>query len=704
MIRSIFFIWLGIWSWNSLAHAAAPAAAATDHARVEVLAEHTVVEPGGATWLAVRLSLADGWHTYWKNPGDSGEPTRLDWTLPEGTEVGEIVWPVPERIPFGPFVNFGYHGEPIHLVRLEIAGDWPVGRSIRVDVRARWLVCEEICIPEEADLGIDLDVGAAARLAGERSAAVFAQARRNLPPTQPVRGAFGVADGVLSLELSRTDLPAVARDFFFFPGEWGAVEPGAPQDWSVTGDTVVARLTAGPAMPTAILEGIAVLSDPDTGERQAVRIEALPSAATGGNARAPGSPVISTLALWQAVLLAIAGGMLLNLMPCVLPVLSIKALGLVSHSRSPRTLRASGIAYTAGVLCSFALLAVILIGLRSAGAAAGWGFQLQSPGFVAAMSYLLFSMALVLSLGLDLGSGLAGIGDRLTRGSGMAGSFFTGALAAVVATPCTAPFMASAIGFALSQPAAVAATVLLAIGFGLALPYLLLTFVPAWTRFLPRPGPWMLRLKQALAFPLYATVIWLLWVAGQQIGVDGVARILLGLLLLSLALWIYSAWRGDHGRVRRAATAAALLLVGVAISLAVPAARTVQPVTETGDHLPSVPFAENEIERLRASGRAVFVNMTAAWCITCLVNERVALGTDAVREALASRQIVYMKGDWTNRDARISRYLWSFGRAGVPLYVLYPAGEGAPRVLPQILTENMLLEAIDALGQPRETT
>ncbi len=704
MIRSIFFIWLGIWSWNSLAHASAPAAAATDHARVELLAEHTVVEPGGETWLAVRLSLADGWHTYWKNPGDSGEPTRLDWTLPEGTEVGEIVWPVPERIPFGPFVNFGYHGEPIHLVRLEIAGDWPVGRSIRVDVRARWLVCEEICIPEEADLGIDLDVGAAARLAGERSAAVFAQARRNLPPTQPVRGAFGVADGALSLELSRTDLPAVARDFFFFPGEWGAVEPGAPQDWSVTGDTVVARLTAGPAMPTAILEGIAVLSDPDTGERQAVRIEALPSAATGGNARATGSPVISTLTLWQAVLLAIAGGMLLNLMPCVLPVLSIKALGLVSHSRSPRTLRASGIAYTAGVLCSFALLAVILIGLRSAGAAAGWGFQLQSPGFVAAMSYLLFSMALVLSLGLDLGSGLAGIGDRLTRGSGVAGSFFTGALAAVVATPCTAPFMASAIGFALSQPAAVAATVLLAIGFGLALPYLLLTFVPAWTRFLPRPGPWMLRLKQALAFPLYATVIWLLWVAGQQIGVDGVARILLGLLLLSLALWIYSAWRGDHGRVRRAATAAALLLVGVAISLAVPAARTVQPVTETGDHLPSVPFAENEIERLRASGRAVFVNMTAAWCITCLVNERVALGTDAVREALASRQIVYMKGDWTNRDARISRYLWSFGRAGVPLYVLYPAGEGAPRVLPQILTENMLLEAIDALGQPRETT
>ena len=681
------------------AEAAAPAAVTTGHARAELFAEHDAAAAGEGTWLALRLTLDEGWHTYWKNPGDSGEATRLDWTLPEGVEAGEIVWPAPERIPFGPFVNFGFHGAPVHLVRLDIADDWPAGQPVRIEVFASWLVCEEICIPEEARLGLDLEVAATARLAADPVAGIFAAARAATPAALPLSGSFAVADGTLQIELAGADLRGAAETLFFFPDQWGWIEPSTPQTWAFREQELIGRMTPGPALPAGDLGGVAVFVDDRSGDRRAVRV-----LATGaGVPPLIDSPAAARLGVWQALLFAIIGGLILNLMPCVLPVLSIKALSLVTHGESRGALRRSGLAYTAGVLCCFAILGVVLIAVRSAGAAAGWGFQLQSPGFVVAMSYVLFAMALVLSLGLDPGAGLAGAGDGLTRRGGLAGSFFTGALAAVVATPCTAPFMAAAIGFALVQPAPVAMTVMLAVGLGLALPFLVLTFVPAWTRWLPRPGAWMTRLKQGLAFPLYATVLWLLWVAGQQIGIDGMVRVLSGLLLLALAIWLFSVWRHDRGGSRMAAIGCAIAAVVGSVFVALTSVRAPEAPLRVADSV-SVPFAEGEIPAIRASGRAVFVNMTAAWCITCLVNERVALDTESVRDALAARSIVYMKGDWTNRDAAISSYLASFGRAGVPLYVLYPPGDGAPRVLPQILTESSLLDALDQLGDDGEST
>lgn len=680
---------------SAIAPAAAmpPSAVTTAHARAEILAEHEAVAPGGGTWLAVRLDLEDGWHTYWRNPGDSGEATRLEWRLPEGVTAGDIVWPTPERIPFGPFVNFGFHGEPVHLVRLDVAEDVSADRPIRVEVLAKWLVCEEICIPEQALLGLDIAVEPEPRRADASTLRIFSAARRDAPPAEAIEASFAAVDGALQLEIATPALPSAIADFFFFPAEWGAVEPSAPQAWSLAGGKLVARLGSGPEVPEAAMSGIAVVVDGE-GEQQALRLRAdrvaVPMAA----------PTAPAFGIWRAILLALAGGMLLNLMPCVLPVLSIKAMSLVSHGQAGSTLRASGLAYTAGVLFCFLLLGVALIALRAAGVAAGWGFQLQSPGFVVAMSYLLFAMGLVLSLGLDPGAGLAGIGDGLAQRGGVAGSFFTGALAAVVATPCTAPFMAAAIGFALAQPPAISLAVMLAVGMGLALPFLALTFVPAWTRWLPKPGPWMGRLKQGLAFPLYATALWLVWVAGQQIGVDGLARVLAGLLLLALALWVYAQWRHDGGRARRVATVMASILAVLALALAAVPTRDPGRGAIQADSF-SVPFVEEEIARHRASGQAVFVNMTAAWCITCLVNERVALDTPAVRAALTSGRVVYMKGDWTNRDAAITRYLGAFGRAGVPLYVLYPPGDGEPLVLPQILTEKSLL---DALGGVIEST
>jgi len=700
MTRLIFTLAAAIWLAGATAEAAAPAQATTGHARVELFAEHAVAAAGDGTWLALRLTLDDGWHTYWKNPGDSGEATRLEWSVPDGVEPGEIVWPAPERIPFGPFVNFGFHGAPVHLVKLNIADDWPVGQPLRVEVLANWLVCEEICIPEEATLGLELEVARVAQSAAEPVAGIFAAARAATPVALPLSGAFTVADGALQIELARGDIAAAAETLFFFPDQWGWIEPSTPQTWSYRGQKLVGRMAPGPAPPAGEFAGVAVYTAIQSGERRAVRISAVDiGAAVAETPQAATTP----MSVWQALVFAILGGLILNLMPCVLPVLSIKALSLVAHGGTRSELRRSGIAYTAGVLGCFALLGLILVGLRSAGEAAGWGFQLQSPGFVAAMSYMLFAMALVLSLGLDPGAGLAGAGDGLTRRGGLSGSFFTGALAAVVATPCTAPFMAAAIGFALIQPAAVAMTIMLALGFGLALPFVLLTFVPAWTRWLPRPGAWMSRLKQGLAFPLYATVVWLLWVAGQQVGIDGLVRLLFGLLLLALALWLYSVWRREVGAARQVATVVSIAALGAALVLGVTSVRKAEPAVRVADSS-SVPFAEDDIAAIRASGRAVFVNMTAAWCITCLVNERVALDTRAVRDALSARDVVYMKGDWTNRDAAITRYLASFGRAGVPLYVLYPPGDGAPRVLPQILTESSLLEALGALDQYGEAT
>jgi thiol:disulfide interchange protein DsbD len=408
------------------------------------------------------------------------------------------------------------------------------------------------------------------------------------------------------------------------------------------------------------------------------------------------------LSLLTAMGLAMLGGLILNLMPCVLPVLSIKTLALVGHTgTSPGVIRRHGLAYTGGVLVCFAALAGALLALRAAGAQIGWGFQLQSPLVVTALAYLLFTLGLSLSGFLVIGGRLAGVGHGLAARPGYTGSFFTGALATVAATPCTAPFMGAAVGYALSQPPAVAIAVFEALGLGLALPFLALTLVPAWRRLLPRPGPWMARLSQALAFPLYASAAWLVWVVSRQAGPDGVALVLVGLLLIAFGAWLHHATRGAAPRWRRAATGFALVSAAVAIALA-PLAAASPPAPRHG--VPAgvdwEPFSPGRLAELRAQGKPVFVNFTAAWCITCLVNERVALRGPAVAEAFSRRGVVYLKADWTSRSAEIASVLESFGRSGVPLYVIYPPRHGRtaapePRVLPQILSEGTLIDAID---------
>lgn len=414
-------------------------------------------------------------------------------------------------------------------------------------------------------------------------------------------------------------------------------------------------------------------------------------ATSGGPATAA---LRSSLSLWAAVILAMAGGVVLNLMPCVFPVLSIKVLSLVGHSgESASRVRLHGLAYGAGVLASFALLAAVLLSLRTAGAEIGWGFQLQSPVVVATLAFLLFAMGLGLSGALHMGASLAGIGDRLTRGGGLSASFFTGVLATIVATPCTGPFMGAAIGFAITQSPATAVTVFLALGFGLALPFMVLTFSPPLLRLMPKPGPWMDRLKQALAFPLYATVAWLIWVLSQQVDPTGLFLALIGLVVVALAVWLAGFMQGDGRFAPRIAGAGVVVslaaLAGVLLALG---SSSLGPATthQFARNGQAEPFSQKRLDELVAEGRPVFVNMTAAWCITCLVNERTALSGSAFRSALADRGITYLKGDWTNQNPEITRLLERYGRGGVPLYLFYD-GRSDPTVLPQVLTEATVL-------------
>jgi thiol:disulfide interchange protein DsbD len=650
----------------------------TPHAEVRLLSETPSAVPGGTLWLGIRFDLAPHWHVYWRNPGDSGEPPRADWQLPAGWQADEIRWPVPQRIPVGPLVNYGYEDSVIFLVPVEVGRD--ASGTARIGAELSWLVCREEGIPESGGVDIALPV---AQDPGPRDPA-FATARGLLPLAFDGQAGYSRADdGGLGLHLEHTGWPLQqAAGAWFAPFDWGPVSPSGAQPWSVAGDRLDIRLPPGeaPLAPGRALAGLLVVTEAsaDGPLTRGFALEAREIAK-------PPDSVGTTLAL--ALLLALLGGLLLNLMPCVLPVLSIKVIGLVQHA-GPASGR-HGLAFAAGVLLTFATLAALLIGLRAGGAALGWGFQLQEPLVVIALMYLMLAVALNLSGVYALGGRMTGVGQGMTEHGGLRGSFATGVLAVVVASPCTAPFMGTALGFALTRPAYESLLVFLFLGAGFALPLLLLSLAPHWTRRLPRPGPWMERLRNALAFPMYGAAAWLLWVLSQQADASVLAAALAGGLLLAFALW----WYGQPLRNRQArlAVSAIALLAGLGLATAA----SIDPRAAAPGSAPGADaWSAARVAALQAEGRAVLVNFTAAWCITCKVNEQVALDTAAVRAALESNDVAYLKGDWTRRDAAITAELERHGRSGVPLYLLYPATGGEPRVLPQLLTEGLLLQAL----------
>lgn len=668
LVTALLMIALAMPAW-----ALESAPVASKRATVTLVSDTDAISSEAAFRVGLRFRLAEGWHTYWHNPGDAGVPPDLTLDLPAGATVSAIDWPAPARVAEGPVMTYAYTGEFLLPVTVRARG------PLTLTAHAHWLVCKDICVPEEADFSLALPAGPPAPNA---QAAAFAAHDRSVPRVSPWDASIA-ADGSLFVrgpELRR----GTVTDAWFIPEAGGRIDDDAAQPLSVRDDGFVLSLKLAAGFDrTQGLSGILSVLD-HTGMRTDVALHA-----------AAGSPPPPETALPKVLLFAFLGGLILNLMPCVFPILAMKAVGLAS-GLSRGAARGHGIAYTVGVMVTFAGLALALLAARSAGAAAGWGFQFQSPVFVVAMAWILFAVGLNLSGVFQIGTGLMGVGGNLAGRTGHWGDFFTGLLAVLVATPCTAPFMGVAIAAGIAAPPPVTVLVFLAMGLGLASPYLLIALVPGFGRLLPRPGRWMEILKQALAFPMYGASVWLLWVTSQEAGSPGVLVAAAGCVLIGFAAW---AWELGHTTLTRRANrrfahsvAVAAILVALGVLTGVSGAPSDR--AETGAAGGAEVFSAARLAALRAAGKPVFVNMTAAWCVTCLVNERVAIRTDAVRQAFAAGEVTYLKGDWTRQDPEISTFLRDHGRDGVPLYMFYPAGGRAPTELPQILTEGAVLAAL----------
>ncbi|WP_235835303.1 protein-disulfide reductase DsbD family protein [Piscinibacter terrae] len=688
------------------AGAVPPAQAQTEQVTARLLAATTAVQPGQTLLVGVQQGIIEHWHTYWVNPGDSGLATTLAWTLPAGASAGPIQWPVPTRIAVGPIVNYGYANEVTLLSSLRVPQGLRDGDVFDVQAKVDWLVCEDTCIPQQVTLGLSLPVRSGVA-AASADAARLQQAQARLPSATSLKPQWRVEGQRLQLSLPSADLPAHDAAYFF-PRRWGVVAQGETQQLQHDKSGWVLSLGAGESPPKTgdAADGVLVLQEKGRVVQalalghDPAPVQALAASAARTLPPAPAAAGEASPSLALALLMALAGGLLLNLMPCVFPVLTIKALSLMQQAEaSRRTVRLHGLAYAAGVLLSFVVLAAVLIALKAAGDSAGWGFQFQSPAFVLLMALLMLALGLSLSGVATFGGSVTGIGSSLAARGGAGGSFFTGVLATLVATPCTAPFMGAAMGYALTQPAGITLAVFLSLGLGMALPYLLLCEWPALQRLLPRPGAWMERLKQAMAFPMYASAAWLVWVLTRQAGPQALAVALVSSLVLAFALWLYGGTRTLASSRRRhgSAIAAAVLVALAAVAGPVVVGPADAPRAASTTHADWEPYTPQRLADLRAQGKPVFINLTADWCLTCMVNERVALRSESVDQAFRQSGVVRLLGDWTRRDEHITQLLAAHGRSGVPLYLFYPAGADAqPVLLPQLLSPDLILAALRA--------
>jgi thiol:disulfide interchange protein DsbD len=704
-MRAFKWLILGFFMASPAAYSLSGNIVATDNVKARLMSETRAIGPGQSIWVALEFNIRDGWHTYWRNPGDSGQATTMAWSLPPGFTAGNIVWTAPHRFELPPLVNYGYAKHAVHLVQITAPKDLSLGRTALLQAKASWLVCSDVCIPENADLQLNLPVSATAAAADPADAALFAAARSDLPNPAPASTSARLQNGQLVITLGKTWGPALSQieSLAFYPYDERSIEYGALQTLTRSNDTVELTIKEGEQPPHGgSVRGVLLATERSGGNTVAVPMEIAATfngaAATKAGASAP---LAAAPALPSLILLAMLGGLILNLMPCVFPVLSIKAIGLVEQAKKhPAAVRAKGLVFAAGVVSSMLGLAVILLALRAGGEQIGWGFQLQSPLFVTLMVYLLLAVGLNLSGVFDVGGGLAGVGDGLTRGDNYRASFFTGVLTTLVATPCTAPFMAAAVGAALTQSPVVALVIFASLGVGLSLPYVTVSFAPWMRRALPKPGAWMDTLKQIFAFPMYASAAWLLWVLAQQTSSLGLGAALAGAILIALAAWAYqkSKFSGIRGRVTAIVTATAAVVLAILLPLRfadVAAASTGS--TAASPRAPDAwqPYDAARVAEINAAGRPLLLNFTASWCLTCLVNERNAFADSAVQEVFRAKGVILMKGDWTNRDPAITNALSTFGRAGVPLYVVYNAkpGSSEPLVLPQLLTANIVRDA-----------
>ena len=670
----------------------------------ELVSDMQVVTPGQNFHVALHQIMPEGWHTYWRNPGDAGLPARIVWELPDGVSAGEIIWPAPHALPLGPIMDYGYEDEVFFPVPFQVSEDFSGSNlSIRADVS--WLVCEDICIPEEGVFELTLAVGSESQEHPDNvwniRAALDAE-----PKLDAEAGATLDLSGenlVLSVSGGQLLAPDMEwRNLTFFPFDQGLIKHAAPQ-MVMSGEMAEILLVLSPGYllehgVTKNYGGVLNFDREVAGGWVAstLAIEAVPG---DGSVNIPNSlrgmdgVEAGSVSLVMLLLLALGGGLILNLMPCVFPVLSIKILKVVEVAHEhPNRVRRHGLYFLIGVVLSFVFLAGLLVLLREFGLPLGWGFQLQVPIVVAALALLLFAIGLNL-LGLfEIGTSIQGVGGSLAAQKGGRGAFFTGILAVVVAAPCVGPLAAGALGVALTQPASVVLLVSAAMGLGLALPFLTLSVFPSLLRFVPKPGAWMDIFKQALAFPMFASALWMVWVLSVQSGSQGVLFIGISLLAFSMAIWALRlksvVW------LLIAVTAFIISALSLVMIARLPAAASTQTLSQ-GEEA----WSEERVAALRASGQPVFIDVTAAWCVTCQINKLTVLDTEIVRDAFEAYDVVHLKADWTNRNDEIADLIARHGAAGVPLYLLFPANGDAARILPSMLTQGGVIEALaDAAG------
>lgn len=672
---------------------AQPAGAAR-HVAAELVAERQGIAPGETVQIALRQQIQKGWHTYWRNSGDSGQATEIKWSLPSGWQAGPLTWAPPQRIAVGPLMNYGYAGEVLLPVAITAPASARPGDKVTLQAKVSLLVCAEVCVPEDDALSLTLPVTAAPAPQDPRWGPPIAAALAAAPKPAGLAAVFqpratGVALAVTGAALKGADMAGA----YFYPFESTVIDHAKPQAIERGPDGLTLTLAPGYGFqggkaPVSVA-GVLAVGD------KAYEVTATPGAPPPG-ASGLGPPPTkgaggADLGLAAAALFAVLGGLILNLMPCVFPILAMKAASLAGHGEDQAEARQQGLAFGVGSVLTFLALAGGLIALKAAGSAIGWGFQLQSPAVVAVLALLMLTVALNLSGLFEVGTSLQGAGTGLASKGGAAGAFFTGALAVVVAAPCTAPFMGPALGWALTQTPAEALTVFLFLGLGFAAPFVLVAYAPGLLSRLPRPGAWMETFRKALAFPMYGAAAWLAWVLAQQAGPDELAKLFAAALVVALAAWLI-------GMAQRRARSggAATVTVMIAFMLATASVAAVAWPQDKAAELPTEAYSPTRLAELRAEGRPVFVNYTAAWCVSCQVNDKVALSAHAVAQAFARHKVAYLKADWTKRDGAIAAELASHGRAGVPLYLVYGTSGGEGAILPSILTPDIVIKAVEA--------
>ena len=678
------------------------------HTTIELISEQSAIVPGEEFDLAIRFDLEEEWHIYWRNPGASGLGSEINWTLPDGIEAAEIQWPTPHRIELGGLINYGYEDEAVFIVTMKASKTLLPGQSIPISAEISWLICKDVCLPGDASLEISLPVEEVS--AQSKEAPVFARARASQPdPNCPWSLRLASLDEVfMKVSIEGEDIP---DELYFYANEVGIFDPNAKQLLERFGaNSVLLGLMLGSEnleIKTPYISGI--LQSSSGSWEIAIPIPAhLPSKISDPK------PIVRPVGFEQMLLslglpgflaLSFLGGIILNIMPCVLPVLSLKVFSLLKHNgQTKREALRHGLAYTAGVVLSFLLLAVLLFSLRAIGERVGWGFQLQSPSFLVFLAVLFFIFGLNLLGVFELGGRLVGADASVSKRHDITGSFAMGVLAAVVGAPCMGPLVAGVSGIAVQADLGIGLSIFGMLGFGLASPFLFLSAFPRLVSFLPKPGPWMESFKQAMGFLLMAAVVFLVSVAGRQGGVDAMSSLLLSLLVCAVAAWIYGCWAKpsrSKSSQRTAKLLSVVLIIG-ALIFAIWQAKAaylyygvVPELKATSSQWQA--WSPERVEAELAAGRPVFVDFTASWCLICQVNKRVALRTNATNALFAERDIVALEADWTRHDSEITDALESFGRSGVPLYLFYTP-DGEVSILAQNLTQSLVRDVVvDAL-------